>query len=235
MAGIIDKIVEKHVLMLDAQASYFFMLVAFLWLCWKIREMRVRPKYLAEREIIKRIAKDIACGKEKKRVVQNVHRYRDLFSRRYKVKKRNLMKDEQFLRFAMVRYLMDSEDTRDSVFEEYANELERGSETQGAAIWKVCGGYYLAACAIMVVIVAGSVFFGFSKSPFAVLAPDEMVIYAVLCLLCKSPRAQAAGAARLAGFTARTGAQCPRSGRLCVEFIMGGDDSSFGFIVMPRN
>ena len=29
MAGIIDKIVEKHVLMLDAQASYFFMLVAF--------------------------------------------------------------------------------------------------------------------------------------------------------------------------------------------------------------
>lgn len=36
------------------------------------------------------------------------------------------MKDEQFLRFAMVRYLMDSEDTRDSVFEEYANEIERG-------------------------------------------------------------------------------------------------------------
>lgn len=183
MAEIIDKIVEKHVLMLDAQASYFFMLVAFLWLCWKIREMRVRPKYLAEREIIKRIAKDIACGKEKKQVVQNVHRYRDLFSRRYKVKKRNLMKDEQFLRFAMVRYLMDSEDTRDSVFEEYANELERGSETQGAAIWKVYGGYYLAACAMMVVIVVGSVFFGFSKSPFAVLAPDEMVIYVVLCLL----------------------------------------------------
>ena len=40
------------------------MLVAFLWLCWKVREMRVRPKYLPEREIIKRIAKDIACGKE---------------------------------------------------------------------------------------------------------------------------------------------------------------------------
>ena len=49
------------------QAGYrgkFFMLVAFLWLCWKVREMRVRPKYLAKREIIKRIAKDIACGKE---------------------------------------------------------------------------------------------------------------------------------------------------------------------------
>ena len=41
-----------------------------------------------------------------------------------------------------------------------------------------------------------------------------------LSLLCKSPRTQAAGAARLAGFTARTGAQCPQSGRLCVEFIM---------------
>ena len=41
-----------------------------------------------------------------------------------------------------------------------------------------------------------------------------------LSLLCKSPRAQAAGAARLAGFTARTGAQCPQSGRLCVEFTM---------------
>ena len=27
---------------------------------------------------------------------------------------------------------------------------------------------------------------------------------------------EAAGAARLAGFTARAGAQCPRSGRLCV-------------------
>ncbi|MDY6298891.1 MAG: hypothetical protein SPL46_02595, partial [Selenomonadaceae bacterium] len=39
-----------------------------------------------------------------------------------------------------------------------------------------------------------------------------------LSLLCKSPRAQAAGAARLAGFTARAGAQCPQSGRLCVEF-----------------
>ena len=37
-------------------------------------------------------------------------------------------------------------------------------------------------------------------------------------LLCKSPRAQAAGAARLAGFTVRTGAQCPQSGRLCVKF-----------------
>ena len=37
-------------------------------------------------------------------------------------------------------------------------------------------------------------------------------------LLCKSPRVQAAGAARLAGFTARAGAQCPQSGRLCVEF-----------------
>lgn len=35
----------------------------------------------------------------------------------------------------------------------------------------------------MVVIVAGNVFFGFSKSPFAVLAPDEMVIYVVLWLL----------------------------------------------------
>ena len=38
--------------------------------------------------------------------------------------------------------------------------------------------------------------------------------------LCKSPRAQAAGAARLAGFTVRAGAQCPQSGRLCVEFII---------------
>ena len=41
-----------------------------------------------------------------------------------------------------------------------------------------------------------------------------------LSLLCKSPRAQAAGAARLVGFTARTGAQCPQSGRLCVEFAI---------------
>ncbi|MBQ1621122.1 MAG: hypothetical protein II093_01490, partial [Selenomonas sp.] len=41
-----------------------------------------------------------------------------------------------------------------------------------------------------------------------------------LSLLCKSPRTQAAGAARLAGFTARTGAQCPQSGRLCVEFAI---------------
>ena len=41
-----------------------------------------------------------------------------------------------------------------------------------------------------------------------------------LSLLRKSPRAQAAGVARLAGFIARTGAQCPQSGRLCVEFII---------------
>ena len=36
-------------------------------------------------------------------------------------------------------------------------------------------------------------------------------------ILCKSPRAQAAGAARLVGFTVRAGAQCPQSGRLCVK------------------
>ena len=42
-----------------------------------------------------------------------------------------------------------------------------------------------------------------------------------LSLLCKSPRTQAAGAARLAGFTARAGAQCPQSGRLCVELAAG--------------
>ncbi|MDY6273214.1 MAG: hypothetical protein SPL34_08415, partial [Selenomonadaceae bacterium] len=41
-----------------------------------------------------------------------------------------------------------------------------------------------------------------------------------LSLLCKSPRAQAAGAARLAGNPLRTGAQCLQSGRLCVEFIL---------------
>ena len=41
-----------------------------------------------------------------------------------------------------------------------------------------------------------------------------------LSLLRKSPRAQAAGAARLAEFTVRAGAQCPRSGRLCVEFAI---------------
>ena len=37
-----------------------------------------------------------------------------------------------------------------------------------------------------------------------------------LSLLCKSPRAQAAGAARLAGNPLRAGAQCPQSGCLCI-------------------
>ncbi len=103
MSGIIEKLVEKGVMVVSAQDSYLFMLIVFLWLCWKVREMRVRPKYLAERGIIKLIAKDIACEKEKKQVLRNVHRYKELLSRQYKVKMRNLMQDEQFLRLAVVR------------------------------------------------------------------------------------------------------------------------------------
>ncbi len=184
MPGFIDKIVEKNVLMLDAQSLYVSMLSVFLWLCWKIREMRVQPKYFAERKIIKLIAKDIACGKEKKLVLQNLHYYKELLSSQYKVKKRNLMMDDQFLRFAIVRYLMDSENTCDSIFEQYANEIEEGStEKPERAIWKIYVGYYLAACAMLTVTIAGNVFWGFSKNPFVVLAPDEMVIYVALCLL----------------------------------------------------
>ena len=54
-------------------------------------------------------------------------------------------------------------------------------------------------------------------------------------LLCKSPRTQAAGAARLDGFTVRAGAQCPRSGRLCVEFaiIAPPDDMRRGAHAFP--
>lgn len=69
MSGIIEKLVEKGVMVVSAQDSYLFMLIVFLWLCWKVREMRVRPKYLAERGIIKLIAKDIACEKKKKQVL----------------------------------------------------------------------------------------------------------------------------------------------------------------------
>ena len=39
-----------------------------------------------------------------------------------------------------------------------------------------------------------------------------------LSLLCKSQERKPSGAARLARFTVRAGAQCPQSGRLCVEF-----------------
>ena len=80
MSGIIEKLVEKGVMVVSAQDSYLFMLIVFLWLCWKVREMRVRPKYLAERGIIKLIAKDIACEKEKKQVLRNVHRYAECTS-----------------------------------------------------------------------------------------------------------------------------------------------------------
>lgn len=73
MSGIIEMLVKKEVIVFGAQATYFSMLIVILLLCWKVREMRVRPKYLAERGIINLIAKDIACEKEKKQVLQNIH------------------------------------------------------------------------------------------------------------------------------------------------------------------
>lgn len=184
MSGIIEKLVKKGVMVVSAQDSYLFMLIVFLWLCWKVREMRVRPKYLAERGIIKLIAKDIACEKKKKQVLRNVHRYKELLSSQYKVKMRNLMQDEQFLRLAVVRYLMSTENTRDSIFDQYAAEIKGWSfEKPEKAIWKTYGGYYLFACVMVAVIIAGDVSLGFSENPFKVLALDEMVIYVVLCLL----------------------------------------------------
>ena len=184
MSGIIEKLVEKGVMVVSAQDSYLFMLIVFLWLCWKVREMRVRPKYLAERGIIKLIAKDIACEKEKKQVLRNARRYKELLSSQYKVKMRNLMQDEQFLRLAVVRYLMSTEHTRDSIFDQYAAEIKGWSfEKPEKAIWKTYGGYYLFACVMVAVIIAGDVSLGVSENPFKVLALDEMVIYVVLCLL----------------------------------------------------
>ena len=65
MSGVMETLVDKGVMVISAPESHFSMQIVFLWLCWKVREMRVRPKYLAERRIIKLIEKDIACEKEK--------------------------------------------------------------------------------------------------------------------------------------------------------------------------
>lgn len=144
----------------------------------------MRPKYLAERGIIKLIAKDIACEKEKKQVLRNVQRYKDLLSGQYKVKKCNFMQDEQFLCLAIVHYSMSTKSIRDSVFNQYAAEIKGwSSEKQKRDIWKIYGGYYLLACVMMFVVIVGAVLLGFSENPFKVLTPKEIVIYVILWLL----------------------------------------------------
>lgn len=184
MSGVMETLVDKGVMVISAPESHFSMQIVFLWLCWKVREMIVRPKYLAERRIIKLIEKDIACEKEKKQVLRNIYRYKELLSSQYRVKMRSLMQDEQILRLAVVRYLMSTENTRDSIFDQYATEIKGwSSEKPEKAIWKNYGGYYLFACIMLAVIIAGDVSLGFSENPFKVLAFDEMVIYVVLCLL----------------------------------------------------
>ncbi|MDY6299687.1 MAG: hypothetical protein SPL46_06820, partial [Selenomonadaceae bacterium] len=62
--------------------------------------------------------------------------------------------------------------------------------------------------------------FSAARISVAALRQEILCFFSFLILLCKSPRAQAAGAARLAGNPLRTGAQCLQSGRLCVEFIL---------------
>lgn len=94
------------------------------------------------------------------------------------------MPDEQFLRFAVVHYLMNTESIRDSVFDQYAAEIkEWSSEEPERATWKIYGGYYLLLCVMVVVVIAEDVFLGFSENPFKVLATKEMMIYIVSWLL----------------------------------------------------
>lgn len=187
MSEIIKALVERDIMGPGSQVTYFYMLIVFLWLCWKVREMRVRPKYLAERGIIKLIAKDIACEKKKKQVLRNLHRYKDLLSIQYKVKKCNLMQDEQFLRLAVVRYMMSTERIRDSVFDQYAAEIKGwSSEKSERAIWKIYGEYYLLVCVMLVVIIAGDLFLGVNENSFKVLTTNEIMVYVVLCLLYAS-------------------------------------------------
>lgn len=187
MSEIIKVLLERDVMGLGSQVTYFCMLIVFLWLCWKVREMRVRPKYLAERGIIKLIAKDIACEKKKKQVLRNLHRYKNLLSIQYKVKKCNLMQDKQFLRLAVVHYMMSTERIRDSVFDQYAAEIKGwSSEKSERAIWKIYGEYYLLVCVMLVVIIAGDLFLGVNENSFKVLTTNEMMIYVVLCLLYAS-------------------------------------------------